>query len=94
LVPSHPSRVCRVALLLSLAIDHHGELLVWRLLDAEEQVFKLCGTYGRQHLGTQERKVSFGQLLADRGGKEGGNCASGGGYSELQKKLEIGCLRG
>jgi hypothetical protein len=66
-------QVIWVALLLALAIDHHGELLVW----TEEQVFKLRCMYGRQHLCTRERKVSFDQLLTDRGDEEGGN--GGGG---------------
>jgi hypothetical protein len=99
LVLSHRSRACQVALLLALAINDHGELLVWCLLDTE-QVFKLCGTYSWQHLGTPEWKVSFGQLLTDRDEEEGMIVVvDGAGDDEvimdlsIEKNLEIGCLR-
>jgi hypothetical protein len=58
-------QVIWVALLLALAIDHHGELLVW----TEEQVFKLRCMYGRQHFALESGKfplISFSPTGAMR----------------------------
>jgi hypothetical protein len=77
LVPSNPRGAGQVPLLDNLLIDHRGDLLLWQCVDAGQQVFKLRGMNHRQHLGTPQWLVGFGQLLANRNGENGWN--GGGG---------------
>jgi hypothetical protein len=51
--------------------DDNG--LFWQKIIAGQETFKLCGTDGRQDLGSPKKIVCLRQLLADQDGKDGGD---------------------
>jgi hypothetical protein len=66
LVPGHLGGVGRILLLRGLVVNDDGDLFLRHLLDAKDEVLKLCGSDGRQDLSAPKWVISLGQLEASR----------------------------